>query len=513
MKSKFRDLAPYFLLFAINSFIWLQTLKLNFFNDNYQILSYVEKASKGNFIKIFLSKDLSTGYYRPIPNLFHYFVLNFFDYNPLPFYFFQLILYTSLVLVLYKLMNELTNFKLLSFLMVVIFSLLPSHDIYLSWISTNGDLFATIFILTAVYCFIIKKSGIHLLIGFISTVFAYLSKESSFTLPLFFLAIAIWTRNWSNDNLKIILGSFFFLLLLLSFREFFLNIHFFEAKNLSLLSIDKLLINYPLSLALNLFPTFALSINTFWSVAILMILTIYFLIFWQKYKLNKPNFKENINLFRYGLVWNIIFSLPILPLLMRWYIILPSIGLIMILTYIFQSFSFSKKEIYGMLMPIIFLFVPINFYSQNEWQIASRKAQEILSASQKILTNKSKLLLWFVPCYYNSYYVLRSGRRQAFEFFSKIKFSEILFPLPTQISNGYGVHLIRQDKNEYEFSLKNIVKFSEESLRKNKIMKNDYYEAKVIEQDGNTIVKVKFVSRKEEYANFFYDGKNFVWFY
>lgn len=513
MKFKFRAFAPYVFLIIVNFFTWFPALSLNFFNDNYQILSYLEKATEGNFAKVFAIKDLSVGYYRPIPNFFHFLLLKSFAYNPSPFYLFQLILYILLVTVLYKFIYELTKFELLSFFMAGIFSLLPSHDIYLSCFSTNGDLLATLFVLFAVYCFIIKKSKTYLFIGLISTILAYLSKESTFVLPFFLFAYAIWTKNWSTRNLKIILGTFLFLLLLLAFREIFLDIHLLASKNLSSSNAGNILLNFPISLALNFFPTFALSIKTLWSIGILLLFIIYLWIFLKRYISCKPNFQEHIHLFQYGLLWIALFSFPLLPLLMRWYIILPSNGLILIFTFLIQAFNFSRKEIIAILVPIFLLFGVINIYSQKEWHFASKTAQEILYASKKIETNKSKVLLWFVPYYYNSYYVLRSGTHIAFNNFCGEKYSEILFPLPTKISIGYNVRLVAQNDSEFEFLFNNLIILSGDFMTNKTEETNDYYKAKVITHQGKTIARIKFFKEKEEYVNFYFDGKKFVYFY
>lgn len=514
MKFEFRGLAPYVFLIIVNFFTWFPTLSLNFFNDNYQILSYLEKATQGNLAKVFAIKDLSSGYYRPIPNFFHLLLLKSFAYNPLPFYLFQLVIYILLVSALYKLIYELTKSESLAIMMAGFFLLLPSHDIYLSWIATNGDLLATLFVLTTVYCFIIKKSNTHFFIGCISTILAYLSKESTFVLPFFLFAFAIYTRNWSIRNLKIIFGTLVFLLLLLILREIFLDIHLSASKNLTFLNMGDILLNFPISLALNFFPTFALSTKTSWSFGMLLLFLIYVLIFLKRYKLCKPNFQEHIYSFQYGLLWIIFFSIPLLPLLMRWYTILPSIGLIIIFVYFFQTFRFEKKQIFALVIPILSLFVAINIYSQKEWHFASKTAQEILSASKNIKTKKSKVIFWFVPYYYNSYYVLRSGTHQAFEFFSKVKYSEILFPMPTKILKGYKVRLINQNEKEFEFSLENLKDFSNESTTTQKSKaRNDYYKVEIIKQKFKIIIRIKFLKKKEEYENYFFNGNNFVWFY
>lgn len=513
MKPKLRAFAPYVLLTIINFFTWFPILSLNFFNDNYQILSYLEQKTQGNLAKVFAIKDLSNGYYRPIPNFFHLLLLKCFAFNPLPFYLFQLIIYTLLILVFYKFIYELTKSESLSILMSVFFAILPSHDIYLAWIATNGDLVATLFILITCYCFIIKKSKTHLFIGFISTILAYLSKESTFVLPLFLFAYAVWTRNLTQHNMKIILATLLLLLILLVFREISLGISLLASKNLSFINIESILLNFPISLALNFFPTFAFSIQILWLILILLLFIIYVLIFLYSYKNCKPNFRERVHIFQYGFLWVVIFSIPLMPLLMRWYIILPSIGLIIIFIYFFQTFRFEKKQIFAMLLPILLHFVPINIYSQKEWQFASTTAQEVLSASKKIEINKSKVLFWFIPYYYNSHYILRSGTHQAFEFFFKGKYSEILFPMPTKILKGYKVRLVNQNDNEFTFLLENLKEFSNESNIQKSKAKNDYYKLEIIKQQHKIIARVKFLKKKEDYENYFFDGHNFIRFY
>lgn len=564
--------SPYLLLTLLNFFVWSPSLSLDFYNDNYQIQSYLKEQTKGNPFNTFTIHDLSSGYYRPIPNFFHLLLLEFFDSKPLPFFAFQLLLYTAIILILYKILKELTKNIPLSLGLSMFFSLLPSHDIYLAWIGTNGDLLATFFTLLAFYSFYFKRGMLNLSFGLIFTFLAYLSKESTFVIPIFFFTMFIYqkrellwktvpirkiymittaklsksptpllkkrsflaikkdkcrpehnekgeasevscyNRELSKWYFKIVIVTSLILLLLLAIRETYLNIHIFEAQNIQKIDLWTLLSNVPVSIVLSLFPTFALSGKFFWSLVIVLILFAAGFFLWRKTITTAPDFAAYKDLLILGLTWVCVFSLPLLPFLMRWYIILPSVGLSFILVYIIKSFRIENNEIIAIIFPIVLILIPVNLYSQNGWKIASQKAKEVLIASQKVVKTKPKALFWFVPQYYNHFFILRSGTQIAFNFYAKDKFSEILFPFPTRIHNGFQVRCSKYKENHFNFFLENLSSFVDD-VGVDGIIKNDYYTAILSDSTKIKIVKIQFHKMKGEYQNFFYDGKKFIEFY
>lgn len=509
MNFRTKKPSPYFLLIIFNILVWYNSTHLGFFNDNYQIFSYLEENTHGNLLKTFSISDLSKGYYRPIPNFFHLILLKVFSNNPRPFYVFQLFLYINIVLVLYKILKEETKNSTISTFISIFFSLLPSHDIYLAWIATNGDLLSTLFCLLALYFFLIKKI---ITFGFIFTTLGYLSKESSFVFPLMLFIFFYFQRKLDKKNISIIFGTLTLLFLLLGLRETLLDIHILSSKNLELHNLKSIIANLPISIVLNFYPTFALSIKTIWGIIIITFIIIFVLVCANKYHQQGSISFGNSNLFSLGLIWFITFSLPLIPNIMRWYVILPSVGLIFIIAFLFTSLKFEDHELLSYFIPVILLLIPINLYSQLGWKNTYQKANEILISASKIESSKPKALLWFVPYYYHSYFMLKSGTSQAFNYYIKPKYIDLLFPFPTKISNGYKVKLLSKRENYCVFKLENCLGLYEGNNEK-KTKPNDYYSSEVNLSTNEIVLKVKFLQYKSEYENYYYNGEKFIRFY
>jgi len=82
MISKNNELLFPLLLALFTFFIWAGVLNLGFFNDDFQILEYLQQNYSENPLKVFTSQDISSYYFRPIPNLWNTLILNLFGFNP-----------------------------------------------------------------------------------------------------------------------------------------------------------------------------------------------------------------------------------------------------------------------------------------------------------------------------------------------------------------------------------------------------------------------------------------------
>jgi len=184
------------LLVSLNLIVWLNTLSFNFFNDDFQILEYVSDSQ----LEVFTQKDVSNVYYRPIPNFFLASILNIFGFNPLAFHIYLFVLYICVVFSAYFFFEQLFNNSIVSLFGAGIFSILPSHDMYLVWLASNGDLWATLACLVfAIGLFSQSKSGTY--IAIISIFICFLSTESTIVAPLFPLLLIPFFNKARNTSL------------------------------------------------------------------------------------------------------------------------------------------------------------------------------------------------------------------------------------------------------------------------------------------------------------------------
>lgn len=533
------------LLIFLNLIIWLNTLSFDFFNDDFQILEYAKEHYSDNPLKAFAQKDVSNVYYRPIPNFFLASILNTFGFEPLAFHIYLFVLYICVVFSAYFFFKKLFDSPVLSLLGAGVFSILPSHDIYLVWLASNGDLCATFASLVfAISLFSQSKSGTYLAIT--SIFIAFLSKESTIVAPLLPLFIIPLFNERRKKYLIISLVSFALLVIIFLYRFFFLQINIFESTNLSQVSIGSIIANFIAYIPAIFIPSFVPPIQlSYVPFVIGLIVAVVVILFFFRRSINLKNIEPN---YIVGLLWYFVFVLPVSTLFMRWYSFLPSIGIVIIFLELLSqrlgnrgclvrkkdtavateesdAVVFRKKG-WGLLsrtmpdgflpkigIPILIIFSTINIYSIAGWKQGNARAKEILESIANIETQRESIMLWFFPQYYNNFFILRSGIHQAINHHSKIPFDEILMPISIVLSKDTKIEHKQIDSNIFEFTTKNAVLFfgeRREPIKDSVAVSTESYRLQIYEiARGEFSVKVQFVSINESFANYYFDGKEF----
>ncbi len=503
------------ILFLFTIIVWSGSLSFNFFNDDFQILGYLQDNYKDNPIGIFLNKDVSKYYYRPLPNLWNWILLSISGFSPLVFRISSLLLYCFLLFSLYSFLSELLKNNKVALIFTLCFSFLPSHDTFLVWIASAGDIFASIFVILSIFFAIGKSSKLGGFFSFIFMCLAFLSKESSIPLILLLFSLAFLYKEKRNRLFLLAFAGLCFLIMLFIFREKYLSIKFLSSTNIENFDVLTFFVNFFKYIFVVVLPTFAYTnpnslgfILNFILLAILLV---------RISLLLKEKEKVNWKIISFGFLWYALFIIPALPLFMRWYSFLPSIGLLIVFSELFKS---AKKAVfYSTLIPLIAILVVVDIYSLHLWKDSVVFAQSVLSKISRIDTKgKNKALFWLFPQYQNNIPILRSGIEQAINFSSNIKFQEILLPVSIVYRRDCQIKFNITKGNTFQFYIENAIpylnkrgdKFSDTTL-----VENDYYRLKIVKitRMKRYFAEVEFKRKKEDYVNFFFDGKDFKFFY
>ncbi|MCX7880825.1 MAG: glycosyltransferase family 39 protein, partial [Ignavibacteria bacterium] len=447
--NNWRSNSLIFILFLVfNCVIWLRSFTLDFYNDEFQLIEYLEQFAVSNPFAVFSKEDLAGYYFRPIRDSALAIILKIFGTNPLPFRIINFFLYNLLIFLIYKIILNISNNKVSSIISALFFSLLPSHDIYLVWMPMLGDLLTMIFILLAFYYSFFHNTPKSFALSLLFVSLAFLTKESSYTAPLLFLAIAIFLPLKRKKFLSHFIGSSFALTLILIYRHFILNINLFQSTNFENLSFGSILLNFSYYSFASFIPTFAYSkenpLSIFLMFLILISLATAFI------KLKRDGKKIDTNIILLSAIWYISFAIPISTLFMRWYVLLPSFGLLLITQEIIKSIEERTLLIFS--FPIIIIFTTVNVYSMAGWERAIKMSKEILKEIEKIeIDGRDKALFWFFPEYYNNYPILRVGIQQAINYRREQKFSEILIPVSITLTENTKIELLEKNQSENEF--------------------------------------------------------------
>jgi len=491
-------------------FLWSGLLGLGFYNDDFQILQYLQKNYSNNPLQVFVSKDISSYYFRPIPNLWNASILNLFGFNPFFFRLSNLLLYTLLVISLYYFILKLLDDQKLALIATLLFSALPSHDIFLTWTASVGDLLASIFLILSFILIFFTTGRLGFFLSLLALILAFLSKESTFTAILLLFASGLLLKDKAKRIFLLAIVGSVSLAILLFYREIILGIHLFASPNIENFSLSSFLLNFFKYIPVVFIPTFAYSkenslglLLNFIFVAILLV----FLTIWLKNKQNR-----NLKPIAFGVLWFALLLLPALPLFMRWYSLLPSLGLVFVLSELMRTVR--KSFLYLSLLPFILILSVVDIYSVRLWNKSGAFCQKVLNETQKLDTKgKNKILLWFFPQYRTNFPVLRSGVEQAINFLRTEKFSEVLLPVSIVHQHTSNIELSETNSNKFIFVIQNAEPFlatRSEEISDSSIVENDYYRLSILKVANKSYkIEIVFIQTKHDYINFYFDGEKF----
>lgn len=515
---------PYLLITIANIVAWFPSLFIRLMNDDYQIILWIDPNNFSDAFRPFLEPYVIGFYWRPLPAIINTLSLFFAGNNPFVFHLLSLIAYIIVCILLYKLLVSLKISKEGSIFTSLLFSVLPSHEMAVSWLSARNDTLALIFILSALIFFIksieteSKKKYIFLVILLIA---AFLSKEAAFPVILMFpVYFHIFRKNENPGFSKyheFLIGSGLILFIML-FRWLIVGSQsIFSTSNLASFDFVGSLFNLAAYIPLSFVSADVLEgiyciakENILISVLILIIVSIGIFFLAKKIKIN------NNKLILFGAIWFLVFVITALPLLGRWYAFIPSVGLIIILAVVYDSFEMNKLKRL-IIIALILISGTASFIKMTEWVEVSKKTETtLLSLSKYNFSNIKTITLLGVPNKINKINSMRIGVQEAVHYFASEKQSDVLYPLKSElyddgmisldsadgnyILKGTNVRFLTPKSKSYSYLIDEKSEYTDENIEIN-VINN---------ADGNSVAIMKFIKAvPQPELRFYFDGKKF----
>jgi hypothetical protein len=362
-------------------------------------------------------------YWRPLGNFFHRVLFLFSGWNVLPFRIFSLVVYLVCALLVYKFFIGSGLKKSAALPAALFFAILPVHDYQTAWIAGTGETISAVLIIAA---FLFYKKFIErnnkLLYGFLTILFftaAILVKEIAFAsvfIPLFYFMVNEEKnkRNISTHLLHSAAGAVVILFMLL-LRFTFIGGHPFQSDHFEQGGIINYVSNFFAYIVISFIPVSLIENITgsvIYLAAAFLILILFIYIVLKEWKsIDKKHLAAY-------LFWYVIFIIPALPVLMRWYPFTASIGLtgalaILIIPAIRKV---NRNYLIGAAIIISAAFFTFNLNRLNNWITSSRIMEEAVSSLKEIEFQKDSIVAFAVPSTYKDVPLMRLGFQQTLGF-------------------------------------------------------------------------------------------------
>jgi hypothetical protein len=514
---------PYLLITIVNIAAWFPSLYIRLFNDDYQIILWIDPKNLADAFRPFWESYVIGFYWRPLPAVVNTLSIFFAGNNPFVFHLLSLIAYIIVCILLYKLLVSLKISKEGAIFATLLFSVLPSHEMAVAWLSARNDTIALIFILSVLIYFIksietesIKKYVI-LVILLIS---AFLSKEAAFPVILIFPAyFYIFHRNeyqGFNKYREFLIGTGLIIIILL-FRWLIVGSQsIFSTSNLASFDFVGSLFNFAAYIPLSFINADTLegiySIakeNIFITIGILLVLSISIFLLAKKIKIN------NKNLILFGAIWFLVFVITALPLLGRWYAFIPSVGLIIIIAVLYEALELIKlKRI--IIISLILMAGTASFIKMTDWVMVSVRTEIACKSFGKYnYRNINSITLLGAPNKIDNINSMRIGVQEMFHYFSGEKQTDVLYPLKSEIYDGMitldsadgnyilkaaNARFLAPDSKSYSYLIDEERNYKDENIEIRLINRVDGY--------SKAYIRFKKLPPQPE-LKFYFDGKEF----
>ncbi|MGB8317321.1 MAG: hypothetical protein WCE54_04305 [Ignavibacteriaceae bacterium] len=538
-KSIVERVSRYYVLVIIIAvtLVWFPVLFVSFINDDIQILSYLNFTSLSGIFQPFVKPDNIAYYWRPLGSSLHALILFAAGFHPFLFKLVSLLIYSFCIILFIKAGQKIGIEKQVGLIMAVIFVVLPSHELQVAWISDQNEAMFTIFILLAFisYFDLYAQSGNKRKNAVLSVIFflsAVLTKEAAFS--GIFIPFIVFVSQKDNIKIRIFQAirdtgiGILIILLTLSYRYIFIGGTPFSSDHFSDFTALKSAVNFFIYIPLAFIPPEAMellqSVSNNLIVLIFIIIIFLSLIVLLIIKAQKLNTK-NLNILLTGLLWYVVFIIPAVPKLMRWYVFAASIGLFWILAAYVQNwkeFFISKK----ILVILIFLISGTAIYDFNlmtRWSNASKKFSTAVNSiekySSKIRTDS--LLIWITPDKINRISLMKLGVQQSIQWKLKNDSIDVSAPFRAEmVDDDSHINLINQTDSSIVFRLINgrflpLGGKSHYIIRNEKLkgeMNNMNYiiKTRIVNNIPTSILEVKCAKNRIPYEQLYFDGESFV---
>jgi len=382
------------ILFLLAFIVLGRSLNIYFISDN---ISHILKAW-GNLA------NPQYYYYRPVVETT--LILDRFIHGmePAGFHLTNLLLHIINTMLVYILAGKIINQRFFAFSAALIFLLHPIHSLNIFWISGRTDMVCALFFLIALIAFINYQKHFDkkwLFVSVAAFVSALFSKEMALSLPLI-VGAYLFVIAEGHKRKKIILVSVYFsIAIVFLLIKYMLNENVLSNTLHSNINPLHLIKNTAAYIGLLIVPGGHLQIGAFlkanpWFFLILSVSVIVFLLitfkWWRKSKW-----------LVFFMVVILVSLIPVLRLLMRWYLYIPSIGFAFTLAYLlFKWYGRSGLErrlsIVAMIL-ILMIYTVFLLKEQERWLDAGRLSGSITEeiAGQIIKGRLSRCLILNLP--------------------------------------------------------------------------------------------------------------------
>ncbi len=352
------------------------SLDIYFVSDN---IGHIEHAAKNVTL-------LDYRYFRPLTIASLWLDLQMWGANFTGYHITNLVLHIIMSVTVYLLAIMMVRSRFFGLSAAFFFLLHPIHSLDIFWISGRTDMICGIFYISSLLFFIRYFKTEDLRYNFVSIllfILALLSKEMAVSLPLVALAYAlIFEVGHFKDRVKeaFRLSSVFWLVLIayLAFRYLNIGDAAFSNADHNLANPLLLFKNLAIYLGLLVIPGGHIEIAQYFQAnpmafAVAAIAAILVLVF------SAGLFRRSRLLF-FTLVFTLITLLPVLRLVMRWYLYIPSVGICLGLAYLLYLTNRSKRRIfvlsYGGVLLVCWIYAMFLMTDQRRWINAGNLSRE-----------------------------------------------------------------------------------------------------------------------------------------
>lgn len=464
---------PYQTVFISAVIAWLPVLFIPFINDDYQILGY--HAGKGwiSLFRPFFTPDVSNFYWRPLGNLLHPLILLTAGFHPFTFRVSSLILYALCCMLVARAGEKLGIKRTFSVYGAILFAVLPSHEYQVAWIADHGESLVTIVLLAAFvkYMDALKEnnSGIKSAAFFyFLLLLAALIKESAFAGVLIPVTALLAGRDLSRRKVLRVLrdaaiGALIIVCILL-YRWHFIGGTPFSSNHFSHSGIFSWAVNFFIYIPLSFLSPESLELAAgaprillaFFAVIIILVIYLTF-----KYRrLLKPG-RHHMWSLAASLSWFIIFIIPGLPNLMRWYVFTASIGLIWALSAAGESIlgnAFPKK-----VLPVVFIILILassayDFSLMLRWGSTGRRVDMALGSLRSLREDvkADSVYVWATPDKLTRIPMMKLGVQESIQWGLMDKRITVISPLRSEMSSFESrINLVEKTDTSLVFHIVN----------------------------------------------------------
>lgn len=441
---------PYVTVFLFAVIAWLPAVFIPFINDDYQILGYHTGKGWISLFRPFWTPDISNFYWRPLGNVLHPLILLTSGFHPVVFRIVSLVLYGLCCVMIARTAEKMGINRTIAALGAVLFAVLPSHEYQAAWIAEQGESLVTIFLLSAFYSYLnYFKDGRpkYLLIYFLLLLLAALIKESAFA-GILIPAVAYFanedrSRKRILPGLRDIFIGLAVILSILAYRWVFIGGTPFSSNHFAHSGIFRFITNFFIYIPLSFFSPESLEMAAgaplffILIAALAVIISAYFVLIYRKpVSLQKASWQKMLA----ALSWFIIFILPGLPTLMRWYAFTASIGLIWALSVLagnIEKGSISRKLALALFLAVVVSASIYDFTLMQRWGRVGKRVDEAVASLNKFRggLKTDSLYVWATPDKLSRIPMMKLGIQESVQWGLGDKSITVIAPLRAEMDS------------------------------------------------------------------------------